>query len=506
MLNESPFFDPESGEQCDAIVVDKFSFLLPCKAFRIKYTISKGYDLAITYEFILRFLKINGPTDIDILKQYFGFSSSEIAIELNKLINDGYIKKTVNTNEVKLTSQGEDLFVEDKPEIIRTENVTDKFFVELISYNLVKSQKSPYINALIDMKMTQAEAQAAANNITKAKDSFKNGFYQFSEIKEGKDSGLRINLRKIDNITALNSFPAEVQANIEFKISPSLDLELQLPRLKEFQDPSKILRVIRRSANSISSKQKRIDKSQLQNFVDLIQDENLISNYMTKDNRFLFLNYIRDVFISQSREFEYPDTKSIIGSALLGQNFQDILNLVNIAKPNDKTDEKSNLLWLRPTYPFWGRSKESIENINIIKRVLKEDDGRFVLFTDKDNAGIKGWDARKRYKYYFDSIIEIDIIPELENIEIILMPGKFVCSLYYHSIKDNPYRIPFGFKSTNLAIVEKIQKRLTEYLDGKIIADVLDYDKTYLKPELVKEIMRLLHSRVISGAEKVKIS
>lgn len=505
MFNESPFFDPESGEQYDSIVVDKFSFLLPCKAFNIKYTISKGYDLAVTYEFILRFLKINGPTEIDILRQYFGFSSSEIVIELNKLINDGYIEKNVHTDEIKLTSQGKDLFVEDKPEIIRTENVTDKFFVELISYNLVKSQKSSYINAFINMKMTQAEAQAAANSKAKAKDSFKNGFYQFTESKGGKEAGFRSNLRKIDNITALNSFPAEIQANIELKISPSLDLELQLPKLKDFKDSSKILRVIRRAANSVSSGQKHIDKSNLQNFVDLIQDENLISGYMTKDNRFLFLNYIKDVFISQGREYEYPNTKSIIGSPLLGQNFQDILNLVKAAKLTDETDEKPDMLWLRPSYPFWGRSNESIENINITKRELKEDGGRFVLFTDKDNAGIKGWDARKRYQYYFDSIIEIDRIPELENIEIILMPGEFVCSLYYHSIKDNPYRIPFGFISTHLSIVEKIQNRLTQYLNGKIVVDVLDYDKTYRIAELEKDILRLVHGDRPEAQSKKKV-
>lgn len=279
MLNVSPFFDPESGEQYDAIIVDKFSFLLPCKAFSIKYTISKRCDLAVTYEFILRFLKINGPTDIDILQQYFGFSSLEIAIELHKLINDGFIEKNVNTNEIKLTTQGKELFVEDKPEIIRTENVTDKFFVELISYNLVKPQRSPYRYAFIDMKLTQAEAQAAANSKTKAKDSFKKGFYQFTKNKGGKEAEFRISLRTIDNITALNSFPAEIQANIELKISPSLDLELQLPRLKEFGDPSKILRVIRRAANSVSSGQNHINKSNLQNFVDLIQDENLINGY-----------------------------------------------------------------------------------------------------------------------------------------------------------------------------------------------------------------------------------
>jgi hypothetical protein len=237
-----------------------------------------------------------------------------------------------------------------------------------------------------------------------------------------------------------------------------------------------------------------IGKSDIQNFVELIQDKNLISNYMTKDNRFLFLNYIKDVFISQSREYEHPDTKSIIGSPLLGQNFQDILNRVKAAKATDETDEKSDMLWLRPSYPFWGRSKESIENINNTKRELQQDGGRFVLFTDKENSGIKGWDARKRYKYYFDSIIEIENIPELENIEIILMPGKLVCSLYYHSIKDHPYRIPFGFISTHPSIVEQIQERLTQYLNGKIVVDVLDYDKTYRIPELEKDILRLLHS------------
>jgi hypothetical protein len=400
--------------------------------------------------------------------------------------------KDVNANEIKLTSQSIELFVEDKPEIIRTENVIDKFFVELISYNLVRARKSSYINAFIDMKMTQTEAQAAAKSKNKAKDSFRKGFYQFTENKGGKETSSKVNLRKIDNITALNSFPSEIQANIELKISPSLDLELQLPRLKEFQDPSKILRVIRRTAKSVLSEQKSIGKSNLRNYVGLIQNESLINNYVTKDNRFLFSNYLRDVFINQNKEYEYPDTKSIIGSPLIGQNFQNIRYLVNASKPNDETNEKLDLFWLRPSYPFWGRSKESIENINNIKKDLKEDNSRFYLFTDKVNAGLKGWDAKKRYKYYFNSIIELDKIPELENIEIILMRGKFVCLLYYHSIRDDLYRVPFGFMSTHIGIIERIQKRLTEYLTGKIVVDILDYDKTNRSSEFEKETLRLI--------------
>ncbi|EIM63197.1 hypothetical protein [Desulfobacter postgatei] len=493
MLNESPFFDPESGEQYDAITIDKFSFLLPCKAFNIKYTISKSYDLALTYEFIMRFLKINGRTDIDILRQFFGFSSSEMNIELNKLLNDGYIVKDINTGMITLTNRGESLFIEDKPEIIKTENVNDTFFVELFSYNLVKSQRSSHINAFIDMKMTQVEAHEASKSKTKAKESFRKGFYQFSESKGGKEDNYRINLRKIDNITALNSFPTEIQANVELKISPSLDIELQLPKLKEFQDPSKILRVIRRSANSVSSEQKHSGKGDLQNFVNLIQDENFICSYMTRDNRFLFSNYIRDVFISQSREYEYPDTKSIIGSPLMGRNFQDIRKCVNDAEFSEETGDKINLIWLRPSYPFWGRSKESIENINLVKRDIKEDEGELFLLTDKDSAGIKGWDAKKRYQWYFDSIIVHDSIPELENIEIILIPGVFVCTLHYHSIKEAPYKIPFGLMSTNLDILKKVQSKLAEYLNDKIIVDILNYDETYQKNNFIQQVLNLLH-------------
>jgi hypothetical protein len=493
MLNESPFFDPESGEQYDTIIIDKFSFLLPCKAFNIKYTISKSYDLAVTYEFIMRFLKINGRTDIDTLRQFFGFSSSEIAIELNKLINDGYIVTDTITEMITLTNRGENLFIDDKPEIIRTENVNDIFFIELFSYNLVKSPKSSHINAFINMKMTQTEAQQAAKSKTKAKESFRKGFYQFTENKGGKKEISRTNLRKIDNITALNSFATEIQANLELKISPSLDLELQLPRLKEFQDPSKILRIIRRSANSVSSEQKSPVKGNLQNFVNFIQDENFICSYMTKDNRFLFSNYVRDVFINQNREYQYPDTKSILGSPLVGRNFQDIRKCVNEAKFSEETNDKINLIWLRPSYPFWGRSKDSIENINTIKRDVKEDEGGFFLLTDKNSAGINGWDAKKRYRYYFDSIIVYDNIPELENIEVILIPGVFVCALYYHTIKEAPYRIPFGLMSSHLDIIIKIQNRLAEYLNDKIVVDILNYDETYQNNDFIQQILNLLH-------------
>ena len=256
MVIDSPFIDSETGDKNDYAVIDKFSFLLPCKAFNIKYTISRGYQFSITYEFILRFLEIYGPIKIDILGDYFGFSASELAIELDKLINESYIEKTNRTNEIQLTRQGKELFIEGKPELVKTENVIDIFSVELISFNLIKPQKSPYRNAFINLKLTHTEAQRASHSNKKAKESFKNGYYQYIDNKKGEETNFKSSIRKIDTVTALYNFPAELRANLELKLSPNTELELQLPRLQEFNDPSKILRVIRRAASDILSDKK----------------------------------------------------------------------------------------------------------------------------------------------------------------------------------------------------------------------------------------------------------
>ena len=477
MLIYSPFIDSETGDKNDYAVIDKFSFLLPCKAFNIKYTISRGYQFSITYEFILRFLEIYGPINIDILGDYFGFSASELAIELDKLINESYIEKTNRTNEIQLTRQGKELFIEGKPELVKTENVIDKFSVELISFNLIKPQKSPYRNAFINLKLTHTEAQQASHSNKKAKESFKNGYYQYIDNKKGEESNFKSSIRKIDTVTALYNFPAELRANLELKLSPNTELELQLPRLQEFNDHSKILRVIRRAASDILSDKKNIDKGNVSLFSQIYENEHesLIGQYITKDNRFRFTNYIKDVFVEEIKQYRTPDTYAILGSPLLSHNFQAVINLIKTAMITDENDYKTlDLLWLRPSYPFWARSKDALENLNTAKREFKIDNNRMILFTDQKNSGAKGWDAKRRYKFYFDSIIEFKDSTFLENIEIIILLNKVVCAVYYHNIGDYLYRIPFGLISGNLDVIKKFQKYLKMHLENRLIVDVLD--------------------------------
>ena len=53
--------------------------------------------------------------------------------------------------------------------------------------------------------------------------------------------------------------------------------------------------------------------------------------------------------------------------------------------------------------------------------------------------------------------------------------------------------------------MEKIQKNLTQYLNGKIVVDVLDYDKTYRIAELEKDILRLLYGDRTEEQSKKKV-
>lgn len=486
---DSPFIDSESGDKNDFAVIDKFSFLLPCKAFKIKYTVSKGYGFPVTYEFILRFLEINGPTKIESLSEFFGFTPSELAIELDKLINEGYIGKVTNQNEVYLTRQGKELFIDGKPEIVKTENIVDKFSVELLSFNLIKPQRSPYRNAFINLKLTNAEAQKASQSNKKVKESFQNGYYQYIDDKNQDEAEFRSSIRKIDSITTLYDFPSELRANLELKLSPTPELELQLPRLQKFNDPSKILRVIRRAASDILSDNNNTNKDNVSFFTKIYEDENenLIKQFITKDNRFLFLNYLKDVFIKQIKQYRIADTQPILGSPLIGQNFQAITNLINISKITAENDNnRLDLLWLRPSYPFWARSKDSVENLNITKRGLKVDENQMILLADKRNSGVGGWDAKRRYKYYFDSIIEFENETSLENIEMIILLNKFVCAVYYHNIRGYIYRIPFGLISTNKDVVIKFQNYLRSHLENRLIIDLLDENTS--KNKLLNDI------------------
>jgi len=470
MTINSLFIDPESGKRSDSAIIDTFSFLLPCKAFNIKYTISKGKNFPITYEFILRFLDVNGSTKIDILANYFGFSATEIATELDKLLTEKYIEKNENKNEVQLSKQGKKLFVDGKPELVKIEDKNDKFSVELISFNLTKPQKSQHRQAFINLKLNSSETERVALSNEKAKESFKNGYYQYIDKGNNDDSKYPQRIRKIDSITALYPFSMELRANLELKLSPSLEADLQLPKLKDFNDSSQILRIIRRQAKEMLSNSSNDTESSISTFVDIYEDEkeNFIRQYITQDKKFNFTPYIKDVFIEQKKKYRIQDTQPIIGSPLLSSNFEEIIELIKLIKLTQKNEgDISPLYWIRPSYPFWARSEEALENMNKAKNEMGSEN-QMILFTDQQNAGANGWDVKRRYKYYFGSIIEIKYTPIFQNIEIILSPNNFVCGMYYHTIKDYIYRIPFGLLSKNPEIVKKFQNFVKLLLGNKV--------------------------------------
>ena len=471
MTINSLFIDPESGKRSDSAIIDTFSFLLPCKAFNIKYTISKGKNFPITYEFILRFLDVNGSTKIDILANYFGFSATEIATELDKLLTEKYIEKNENKNEVQLSKQGKKLFVDGKPELVKIEDKNDKFSIELISFNLTKPQKSQHRQAFINLKLTHSETEKASLSNEKAKESFRNGYYQYIDKGNNDDAKDRQQIRKIDSITALYPFSMELRANLELKLSPSLEADLQLPKLRDFNDPSQILRVIRRQAKDILSSSYYDDtRISISDFVVICENdkEDFISQYITTDKKFQFTSYIKDVFVEQKKKYRTQDSQPILGSPLLSSNFEEIIKLIKLIKLTQKNEEdSSSLFWIRPSYPFWARSEEALENMNKAKNEMGSEN-QMILFTDQQNAGANGWDAKRRYKYYFGSIIGFKDTPIFQNIEIILSPHKFVCAMYYHTIEGSIYRIPFGLLSMNPEIVKKFQNFVKLLLGNKL--------------------------------------
>jgi len=467
---ESMFIDPENDEILDSAIIDKYSFLLPCKAFNIEYTISKGKEFPITYEFILRYLNLNGPTNVDSLGAYFGFSSNELATELEKLINEKYIVFDSRTNVVQLSMQGKDLFIDEKPELVKIEDRKDRIAVELISFNLVKPQSSPHRHAFINLKLNNSEAERASHSNELAKEAFINGYYKYIDRGDENDHIYQQSIRKIDSITALYNFPIELRANLEMKITPGLDIELQLPKLYEFNEQRKILIAVRRQAKESIQEGNEDRTSHVNNFLNIFENEDnkFIGNYVTKDMRFMFALFIKDVFIKRIKAYPVPETQLLLGSPFLSLNFNNLLTAIKLINLTGKNEDDINpIFWIRPSYPFWGRSQESVENLNKIKNEL-EGNNQLLLFTDTKNAGVNGWDAKRRYRYYFDSIIEFENISEIQNIEFILSPNKFVCAMYYHSIKGILYKIPFGIISMNEKIVIDFQKYLSRKLKDKL--------------------------------------
>jgi hypothetical protein len=468
MTIPSPFIDPESGNIKDSIIVDKFSFLLPSKAFKIRYTISKGREFPITYEFLLRILNIYGPLKIDVLATFFGFSVSEIVIELNKLINEGFINKSSNSNEIQLSIQGQKLFVDGKPEIVKIEDRNDLFSIELISFNLVRPLKTLGRQAFINLKLTHSEAEKASRSSEKAKQTFIDSYYQYIDKGNDDQTRFRNSIRKIDSITTLYNFATELRADLELKLSPKLEVELQLPKLSDFKHTSDILRIIRRQTRDILSNTIENNQFSIIDFSKIYEDEseNLLKQHIAIDKKFMFSSYIKNVFIEQKKSYICSNTLPIIGSPLLSYNFITITD--KIKNIQEIGSNNTPIFWIRPGYPFWARSQESIENLNISKKDIKPENSQMILLTDQKNSGLNGWDAKKRYKYYFDSIIEFKDTNIFNNIEIIISPNRFVCAMYYYSIKDNLYQIPIGLFSTNNKIITKFQLFIKKYLYNRL--------------------------------------
>ncbi len=409
-----------------------------------------------------------------MLAEYFHFSTNEIAIELEKLLNEGYISKE-KTDKVKLTRQGIDLFVDGKPEIVKIEDKISKFIIDLIGFNLIIPRTKTARKASINLKLTHREAEKASLSNEKAKISFQSGFYQYIDDKEmDEDSIFKQKVRKIDSLTTLRNFSVDLSANLELKMEPTMELELHVPEINDLNNQSEILRSIRRQTKDMLNERKHDKKANISNFIGIYSKKNddLLSTYLTKDNRFRFSQFVKEVFVEKKKTALDKETLPILGSILININFNQLIKKIRKVLENSRQHENKKefnpIYWIRPGYNFWGRSQEATDNMNELKKLFDNENNQVILFTDKNNAGFNGATVKNRYRYYFSSIIGYVKSTAFQNIELIIMPNKLVCAIYYHNVKNIIYSIPIGIVSTNLEIIKKFEYFVRKNLDDKL--------------------------------------
>jgi len=428
------------------LAFNRVTFGLPVESFRVEAYISLEERLPVVTEYVLRLIRICNAVPLAELREYFGFSDSEMLAVTESLIRQGLL--TVEDDQAKLSRFAREKFDavgDEHPRFSKVELRTDTVHFDLISFTPLRSARGSLTDNIIKL---EAPEKALGRSIARARDAYSQ---RYPEI-----ASMRGDLReKSFGVYAVVDVVSKHRTYAPIPISFGIDQDGQVQRSFDasFERivPPDLFQKVNEQVTTVISLTDAPDATELQDFVDIVEDS-ILKGYIT-GQKFDLLRYIADVHVSKSKK--YPNgMEPIFGNLYLQLNRQSLLaRLKDHHKLKPTKRFTSKVTWLAPNYSLWGRGSDFEQTIRELRAELHQaqSDLYLCLYAGPDEQST----LRNTYRIQ-DSVVHClpnegpsDNPLTGGRLEILLYPTAFAFVLLHIPLPENPgLWAPVGFSTT----------------------------------------------------------
>ena len=451
----------KESQQNDRLSIDEVTFAIPTQSFNISCAISAEESLPVVTEFALRIIYVCRSMSPEQLQNFFGYSEKETRAVVKALLDERLVQW--HEEQLELTSYASLRFQDSSdnlPRFFKIQDWSAEVLFELISFSPV--ERAGRMRRSRSMVELSPDPGKESNTIQWAEQSFQK---HFSKICN-KD---RAEIYKITDIDPGERFVIPLPCVFNL----NLDSRIEIRRQIDDESFGERLEIARAISDAISNQDAR-DNDNFENFVEIF-DDNILRSFISK-NTFDLRSYVQEVHLYGKTTYQNGKVVPVLGSLHLARNEKMLLEWVKAwTESDDGVDANPVTLsacWLAPSSRLWSRSSAARELVKKIDRGLVHGDPA----TDEEqkSGGVcalfqmgKGSSAELYYTYRdtFSKLYGTSAQLLGGNIEIFLLPQRFVCALF-HFHQDHPISIPIGFISSDpvhlAAATDLIQRRIVE--------------------------------------------
>jgi hypothetical protein len=458
---------------------------IPAQLFNVRCHVSIDRQVPVMTDFAVRLLHLSGPLEVGALREYFGFSASELRDLLELLREEGLVGEA--NGRISLTSYAESRFAASSDGLPRFTKIAERQsrpVFELLSYTpLPKALSSSYWDNALELKWN-ADDPAAGKTIDQAEAAFHKHFLDIERFELEDVNRRAYACYKVDEIRAGRPFSVplpvhfevDVEGNVEFEIDAQLEL---LPESLRSQ-----VRTL--TADRIAALSTRTDH--LRAFIEHFDDE-LLARYLPapstngekttlvkpdgriglrKDPVIDFGRYVHDVHGQANGEvYDAGKSQALLGALYMPKCQSRLLNGLRRALAAFKRTVNANLpaaiFWVIPDSDLWGRTSLVRDLINGIQAALKEGvDSPLEIVAIAPCRQDESRDRLvKRARHLLDAgfsrVFLSPYQPKHECFEVLLIPGIFGAATYQWVVPSaDRYNVPLGFVTQSGAKLQKM--------------------------------------------------
>lgn len=448
----------------DAVIIDFFEVLLPCRRFNISYKVSEKGGVSLTSEFLLRLLfSIDGMDETEIA-DFFGFDNREFSFVMTEVISRDYVFR--KDGKAWLTSTGRQLFIDNDtvPQVLKVEKSNKKVGFDLLSLCTQELGKlDKFTSQLHELPILDVELLAnATKQIPK---SFQKHFSEISSPRSGGLSEKQEYLYSVDTVSAEQRFQAKVPVYITITADKPSNPEPDLSHWKigyELDDRRQVIESISSHINGLEVF-KRNDDAFSYSLLNTLAPE-FFKDFMRKDGLSVD-RYFKSAFTRVGDLRSDRPTVPILGSLFIPNNNSRLIDAVKYGLKTQVLDTtiSNKLYWLIPT-THWGYTQVLPVTLDLIKqRILSKEESQSDVF---DFVALTQNSPSKHIQNAFTQSKHLNVnslIPP--SLEVLYIPGVLVAALVHTPIKSQKgFPVPLGFLSFDANVITRTKGFMQEFI------------------------------------------